>query len=154
MRGWIATVAGVIGIAVAAGGSVAAPKPQPTCTPEGTALTISADDSEYNKDCLVAPANEPFTITFDNQEDYPHNVAIYDVNDGDKVLFKGEVFNGPKTVTYSVPAQTEGTYEFRCDPHDGLMRGVFVVGNGGPTTTTTSPTTTTTSAPGPKLPLP
>jgi plastocyanin len=153
MRRWIATVTGIAGIAVVAGGSVAMSKPQPTCAPEGTALTISAIDSEFNKFCLVAPAGEPFTIAFDNQENFLHNVAIYDVNNGNKVLFKGESFTGPKTVTYSVPAQAEGTYQFRCDPHKEFMLGTFVVGNGGPTTTTATPTTstTTTTSPLPKL---
>lgn len=156
VRARFAAVAAMALVALAAGGYPSATKPQPTCTPEGTALTISAIDSKFNKDCLVAPPGEPFTIAFDNQENVPHNVAIYDENNGNKTLFKGEVFNGPKTVTYSVPAQAEGTYVFLCDPHKEIMRGTFVVG-APPTTTSTSTTTsstTTTTTLLPKLPLP
>jgi plastocyanin len=144
-------VAALSWLALAGDGSSAATKPAATCTPEGTALSITANDNKYDKDCLATPADQAFTIDFDNQDAaIPHNVSIYDKGHGDKALFTGEITYGPKKITYSVPAQAEGTYEFRCDPHADFMFGTFIVGNGGPTTTTTAttappPTTTTTS---------
>ena len=142
-------VAAMSWLALAGDGSSAATKPKPTCTPDGTSLTISAKNNTFDKDCLGAPAATPFTIAFNNQDYDIHNVSIYDKNHGDKALFKGEVIYGPKTITYSVPAQAEGTYEFRCDPHADSMIGTFIVGSGGPpatsSSTTTSSTTTTTS---------
>jgi plastocyanin len=154
MHGWGATVAAV---AVAGIGLVGTLTPsqakEPTCAPEGSALTISAQDSKFDKDCLMAPAGEAFTIAFNNREIVPHNVAIYDTANGNKVLFQGEVFVGPRTVTYSVPAQPEGYYLFQCDPHDDKMFGTFVVGSPPATTTTATtakpppPTTTTTLLP-------
>ena len=135
-------------LALAGDGSFAATKPEPTCTPGGTSLAVSAKNNMFDKDCLAAPANTPFTIAFNNQDYDIHNVAIYDKGHGDKPLFKGEVIYGPKSITYSVPAQAEGTYEFRCDPHADSMIGTFIVGSGGPkssSTTTPSSTTTTTS---------
>ena len=155
MRRPLALAVGILGVvAVAAGGSLAAPAKEPTCVPEGNALTISAVDVKFNKDCLVAPKDEAFTIAFDNQEIEPHNVAIYDEANGNKVLFKGEIFLGPRTVTYNVPALPEGNYLFLCDPHDEAMRGLFVVGSPPPTSSTTAPpaTTTTTAGPLPRLP--
>ena len=150
MSRWGAALAGVALVAVATGGSLTASEAkEPACAPEGTALTIAAKDTKFDKDCLMAPAGEPFTIAFENQETVPHNVAIYDPANGDKVLFKGEVFLGPRTVTYSVPAQAEGYYMFRCDPHDDKMFGTFVVGSPPATTTTATtapPATTTTTA--------
>ena len=160
MRGWVAGVIGVTLVAVATGGSLgAAPATkEPTCAPEGTSLTISAKDTKFDKDCLMAPTGQAFTIAFNNKETVPHNVAIYDERDGKtkgKTIFKGEVFLGPKTVTYDVPAiAEEGYYRFTCDPHDDKMNGVFVVGNPAPTTTTTkapAPTTSTTAGLLPKL---
>ena len=100
----------------------------PSCTPEGTALSIAAMDKKFDKDCLAAPAGQAFTIDFDNQDTITrHNVAIYDTAGGGKALFKGEVVFGPRKITYSVPAQAAGTYEFRCDPHSETMIGTFVV---------------------------
>lgn len=156
MRGWVAGVIGVTLVAVATGGSLAAaPAKEPTCAPEGTALTISAKDTKFNKDCLMAPTGQAFTIAFENKESVPHNVAIYDERDGKKTIFKGEVFIGPKTVTYAVPAiPEEGYYRFTCDPHNDTMNGVFVVGSPAPTTTTTKappPTTSTTAGLLPKI---
>lgn len=111
-------------------GSRAAVAQQATCTANGTALTIGADDKKFDKDCLAAPAEQAFTIDFDNRDlARGHNVAIYDTANGNnKELFKGEVIRGPSRITYSVPAQAKGTYEFVCDPHAEDMRGTFIVG--------------------------
>lgn len=128
--------------------AVAAAEGAPACSPDGTALSISAKDKKFDKECLAAPADQAFTIEFDNQDPaVPHNVAIYDKANGNKALFKGEVFFGPNKMTYSVPAQASGTYEFRCDPHDDVMLGTFVVGDGtaaAPSNPPPSSTTTTT----------
>ena len=128
--------------------AVAAAETAPACSPDGTALSISAKDKKFAKDCLAAPADQAFTIEFDNQDPaVPHNVAIYDKANGNKALFKGEVFFGPNKRTYSVPAQKSGTYEFRCDPHDDTMIGTFIVGDGqaaAPSSPSPSSTTTTT----------
>ena len=101
---------------------------QPGCTPAGTALSVAAKDKKFDKDCLAAPAGQAFTIDFDNQDPaVPHNVSIYDTSHANKPLFKGQIIFGPSETTYSVPAQVAGTYEFRCDPHDDVMIGTFVV---------------------------
>ena len=102
---------------------------QADCAPSGTALSISAQEKKFDKDCLAAPAGQAFTIAFDNQDvAVPHNVSIYDPSTGNKALFKGDIIFGPNKTTYSVPAQAAGRYEFRCDPHDDTMIGTFVVG--------------------------
>jgi len=123
---FLPAVAALSGLVLATGGSYAAAKAPATCSPNGTALAITAGDNKYNKDCLAAPPDQALTIAFDNQ-DYgiPHNVSIYD---GDKTLFKGEVIDGPKKITYSVPALPAGKYQFRCDPHAEFMFGSFNVG--------------------------
>jgi plastocyanin len=105
-----------------------AAEPAGDCAPSGTALSVAAKEKKFDQDCLAAPAGQAFTIAFDNQDPaVPHNVAIYDTANGDKALFKGELIFGPRQITYSVPAQTAGHYEFRCDPHDDTMIGTFVV---------------------------
>lgn len=158
-------VLAAIGALTLVGGAGAETKPPPsTCSPNGTALSITANDNKFDKDCMAVPADQGFTIAFDNADrGISHNVAIYDDDHGGKTLFKGEIIAGPDKTTYNVPALPEGRYVFRCDPHPEFMVGNFLVGNPPPvssetTTTTTGPpaTTTTTSGLGlPKLiPLP
>ena len=77
--------------------------------------------------CLATEAQTDFTIAFDNRDaGVDHNVSIYD----DAVAhFQGEIFTGPGTREYAVPAIPEpgDTYEFVCDVHPTSMRGTFVV---------------------------
>jgi plastocyanin len=116
------------GLVMAANSSSAA-EPAASCKPEGTALAIAANDNKFDKNCLAAPANQAFTIDFDNQDrGFPHNVSIYDKNNGNKALYTGEVTQGPTKTTYSVPPVAAGTYEFRCDPHPEIMLGTFISG--------------------------
>jgi plastocyanin len=96
------------------------------CTPGGTRLVIAARDIRFDKDCMAAPANQDLTITFDNKELVPHNVAIRN-QDGDGDLFAGEVFSGPKTVTYTVEGLAPGTYRFWCSVHPSQMEGTLLV---------------------------
>ena len=140
-------------------GSFAETKPSAdaTCSPNGTALSITASDNKFDKDCLAAPPNQPFTIAFDNEDrGIPHNVSIYQDDTASKAFFKGEVIEGPNKTTYNVPALPEGRYFFRCDPHPEFMYGAFIVGSPPPpasTTTTAAPATTTTTSGG-GVPLP
>ena len=98
-----------------------------SCSPNGTALSIQALDGKFDKDCLAAPANQAFTIDFNNLDrGIPHNVAIYKTDADDKAMFKGELIEGPKRTTYSVPALPAGNFVFRCDPHPD-MHGAFNV---------------------------
>jgi plastocyanin len=118
----------VLGFLVATGDGLSA-APEATCTANGTALTITAADNKFDKDCMAVPADQAFTIEFDNQDSgIPHNVSLYDTANGNKELYKGEIIDGPKTITYSVPAQAAGKYEFICDPHAEFMKGTFIVG--------------------------
>jgi len=99
-----------------------------SCAPSGTQLQITALDGKFDKNCLAAPANQAFTIDFNNLDrGIPHNVAIYQSDADDKAMFKGELIEGPKKITYSVQALAPGKFVFRCDPHPD-MHGSFNVG--------------------------
>ena len=161
--GCLALLATVFGLVLTGRGSFAESKPKPkmqTCPANGTALAVKASDNKYDKDCLAVPANQAFTIDFDNEDrGIPHNLSIYDESQGDeKPLFKGDVIgeSGPAKATYHVPAQPQGRYVFRCDPHPEFMVGDFIVGNppapAETTTTTTAPPSTTTTTSGLNLP--
>jgi plastocyanin len=105
----------------------------PQCTPSGTTLQITAERDKFDKDCLAAPADTPFTIKFTNKDKargddpiYTHNVSIESTT-GVTTLFAGDTVRGPKTVEYRVDPLPAGTYGFECDVHPHLMNGTFVV---------------------------
>ena len=89
----------------------------------GTVITIVAQTFKFDLAEFSVPANTPFRIVFDNQDaGVPHNVAIYDSGSSGPVLFKGEIFNGVRTVTYDVPGLPAGNHYFQCDVHP-MMNG-------------------------------
>jgi plastocyanin len=123
-------VAALLSVAFTGSGSFAAPvRPQAaTCSPDGTALKITAFDTKFDKDCLAVPANQDFTVDLNNLDrGIPHNLAIYEDQTARKAFFKGELVDGPGKGTYSVQGLQAGTFFFRCDPHPE-MNGTFIVG--------------------------
>jgi plastocyanin len=96
-----------------------------------TALHVTAKGIAFDTQTLRAPDGKAFTIVFDNQDSEVHNVAVYANESATKVLFRGGLFNGPKTMTYHVKALPAGTYFFRCDAHPQKMTGTFEVGGTG-----------------------
>ena len=105
------------------------PKGDVTCEPHGTRLHIAVLASKthtFTTDCLAAPADQRFTIEFDNKDTSihgNHNIHIYESPDE----FIGESVIHGRSITYTVPAMPTGSYVFRCDEHPSLMNGVFIV---------------------------
>ena len=102
-----------------------------TCSPSGTSLAVSADKLAFDTGCLAAPADRAVTVRFDNREAVAHNLSIYSADPMQgphaKVLFRGELITGPRTVEYSVGALPAGAYHFHCDLHPTQMFGTYVV---------------------------
>ncbi len=93
-------------------------------------LSEVAKATAFEVACLVAPAGQPFTLTFDNEDaGVTHNVAIYTDSSSVDNLFSGDIFAGVSTVDYKVPALDAGTYFFKCDVHAN-MTGAFAVVQG------------------------
>jgi plastocyanin len=86
---------------------------------------ITAQNIAFDRGQLAVPAGRPFQLLFENREGAPHNVRIYD--DVDQPLFVGEIFGGPGSRTYEVPAIPAGTHRFRCDVHPD-MAGTVIAG--------------------------
>jgi plastocyanin len=117
----------LLGAALLLGACSAAAAPStPAPSLAADAIQISSKDLKFSTDRLVAPANKPFQIVYDNQEAAPHNVAIYKDDTFSEKVFAESPFGGPKSVVYSVPAQPAGTYAFRCDVHPD-MKGTLEV---------------------------
>ena len=91
---------------------------------------ITARGLAFDRQSLDVPAGRSFTLVFDNEDGAPHNVAIYRDAAATDRLFAGEIFGGPGTRTYAIPALPAGTYPFRCDVHQD-MRGTLTAAGGG-----------------------
>lgn len=87
-------------------------------------IEIKAENIQYDIDAFEVPADTAFCIAFENLEDIPHNVAIYD---GGEALFQGEILNEAGSITYQVPALPAGEYRFICDVHPQAMVGDVTV---------------------------
>jgi plastocyanin len=99
-----------------------------TCDRSGSSLTLVASGSQFDTDCLQAPADKPITIALDNKDpSIPHNVSIYTDSSATKSLFVGETITGPGETTYKVGPLPAGTYFFRCDIHPTTMTGTLTV---------------------------
>lgn len=99
-----------------------------SCTPDGTELSITASQVQFDTHCLAAPAGEAITIAFDNQDPgTSHNVAILPEKEGSDPVFVSEIVVGPSTTTYDVGALDAGTYRFECQVHPTTMNGTFIV---------------------------
>ena len=100
------------------------PVPSGTPPPGATVLQLSAQNTAFTTSTLTAPAGQAFVIRFDNKDTIAHNVGIYDASG--KEVFTGDIFPGPKSVDYQVPALPAGTYKFQCDVHP-TMNGTLNV---------------------------
>jgi cytochrome c oxidase subunit II len=94
-----------------------------TPTPE-----LSSPDGkiEFDKNCLVVPANQPFPIKYVNGGGAPHNVAITTGKAASDPA--GQILLGlPEArtiesgeITYQAPALQPGSYTFFCQVHPGM----------------------------------
>lgn len=98
-----------------------------TCSPSGTTISIVATNTEFNTACLAAPADQPFTLTYDNRDSAAHNIAILESHSATDVLFRADIFSGPKVSTFEVQALKPGTFAFHCEVHPSQMKGTFIV---------------------------
>ncbi len=99
----------------------------PAATSAAT-LVLTAQNIAFQQTSLTAPANQPFSIQFQNQDaGVPHDVVIHSgTNIGDAPLFDGEVFSGVDSRLYPIPALPPGTYLYSCKVHPN-MTGTLTV---------------------------
>ncbi|MGI8426999.1 MAG: cupredoxin domain-containing protein [Actinomycetota bacterium] len=99
------------------------------CEPSGNSLSLSAENLKFDKSCLGVPADQAFTVAFNNKEAVPHNFEILKSHGSSKVIFPAQQppLTGPGDITYQVPALKAGTFHFHCSIHPDTMQGVFVV---------------------------
>lgn len=79
----------------------------------------------FDQATLTIAASSAWSLRLVNEDDVPHNVAIFMDESATESLFVGELITGT-TIAYEVPALEPGTYFFRCDLHPD-MSGMLVV---------------------------
>jgi plastocyanin len=89
--------------------------------------TVVAQGIAFDTDTISLPADQPSTLTFDNRDTVPHNIAIYTDDSLSEALFQGEIVTGPTTAQYEIPPEPAGEYYFQCDVHP-TMNGTVTVG--------------------------
>ncbi|MEX2546992.1 MAG: cupredoxin domain-containing protein [Chloroflexota bacterium] len=88
-------------------------------TPPPGAIVVSANYSVFEQASVQAPANQAFTIWFENRENVPHNVRVVQGTGANVAL--GQIFNGPAAQPLNVPSIAPATYKLRCDVHPDML---------------------------------
>ena len=122
---WPLRALALLALTIAAGcGPAVIAGPPPTAPPGGAVIVATA--IAFDRDEIAVAAGAPFELVFENRDAVPHNVAI--VGADGQPIYVGEIFSGPGSKTYSVPALASGRYAFRCDVHPLSMVGEVVAG--------------------------
>jgi plastocyanin len=107
----------VVLAAVTVACSGAAAEPPASAGPiDPNAPVITAQNNAFSPTTLDVTANKAFSLTLDNKDSAPHNVAIYTDSSASTKVSAGEVVSST-TTTQQVPALAPGSYFFRCDVH-------------------------------------
>jgi hypothetical protein len=84
--------------------------------PGGEGPVVHAKDVAFVQTSFSAPADQPFQLTFVNEDEgILHNIEIKD--ETGLSVFQGEQFPGVETMVYDVPPLGAGSYSFICSVH-------------------------------------
>lgn len=109
-----------------AGGEAAEGEGQGGAGGGGGGIAISAANIQFSTDTIELPADEEATISFTNEDQAEHNIAIYEDESTETDLFTGEIISGGDSIDYQVGPFEAGTYYFQCDVHPSMNGDVEV----------------------------
>jgi plastocyanin len=109
----------VLAIVTVACSGAAAEAPASSGPVDPNAPVITASGNAFSPSTLDVTADKAFSLTLDNKDGAPHNVAIYTDSSASTKVSVGEIVSSSKT-TQQVPALAAGTYFFRCDVHHDM----------------------------------
>ena len=88
------------------------------------APVVVAQGNAFSPATVNVTAGKAFSLTLDNKDGAPHNVAIYKDSSAAEKISIGEIVTS-SSATQQVPALEKGQYFFRCDVHHE-MTGTIV----------------------------
>jgi plastocyanin len=88
------------------------------------APVVVAQGNVFSPATVTVTAGKAFSLTLDNKDAAPHNVAIFKDSSAAESVSIGEIVSST-TATQQVPALAAGEYFFRCDIHKE-MTGTIV----------------------------
>ena len=105
--------------------------PEPTLSseplPPGTVAISASNDSSYDQDRIVAPAEVSLTFRFTNDDPYfTHNVAVRAAKPDGSDFVGLPVAQMGTTVDYLAPAMSAGTFEIYCTVHPTMISTLVV----------------------------
>lgn len=105
------------------------PTEAPAASPKAAVtLDIVGRNIQFDKGRLEVAPNTPFVVRFDNQDnDIPHNFAIYRTAAARDLIAATEIEDGPVVQELAVAGLEPGEYFYRCDVHPATMTGVLKV---------------------------
>jgi len=107
----------VVLAAVTVACSAGAAQPPASSGPvDPNAPVVVAQGNAFSPTTLDVTADKAFSLTLDNKDSAPHNVAIYTDSSASTSISVGEIVSSTKA-TQQVPALKPGSYFFRCDVH-------------------------------------
>jgi plastocyanin len=119
-----------IALATACGGGKADPAADATKVADqapASSFDLTAKSNKFNQKILVANANAEIKVSLSNQDGGTlHNFAVYKDKSAKENLYRGESFEGTKTVDDDFRSPEPGIYFFRCDVHPDSMTGTLV----------------------------
>jgi plastocyanin len=140
-RSMVSLVGAVAGVAMFAGGVAILAFPHAGEEGEGVTVELAALEGAsadgFEPTTLTVPADEAFTIEFNNQDPAPstqHNVQIFEgEDDSAPVLFDGSPTTGPLAAPFPYPIEPipAGSYFFNCKFHPTTMTGTLEATPGG-----------------------
>ncbi len=117
MKRMILTLGLAVLAAVAIGCSSASGGTPPSAGPvDPDAPVIVAQGNAFSPAALTVKAGKAFSLTLDNRDAAPHNVAIFTDSSAGQSVSIGEIVSST-TATQQVPALDKAEYFFRCDIH-------------------------------------
>jgi hypothetical protein len=110
----------------------AGPAPEECGTDKTIQLQEVAKNIAFENGCLVAPAEKPFTIEFDNQDSgVQHNLTVaQSADDIANPIAATDTITGPDQAALDVDPLAAASYYFECTIHPTTMTGTLAVVKG------------------------